>query len=528
VVNDDLRNYIYEERARGKYPEEIARNLLVAGWQEADVIQAIEQSQAVETNTQNISERSVPSRFLSPTGITLLFAMISLVFGGTSIYLWQDRLDLAATNSQKVRDFYAKLAESQVAFTDAGEMVFPDEQRFLVKKAEYIKDGTDFIEADLRLMRLTLYDKGVASATIPILTKGKERSWWETPTGDYKVLGKTSVGYSSIGNVWMPYSIQFYGNYLIHGWPYHDDGTPVPNGYSGGCIRLSTDDAKTVFNFARVEMPILVLEDNETPKFGALTPTATDLAPPTVGARSFLIANLANGETLVEKRAEDPLPIASLTKLMTAIVAHEVIYLGRPIKVKPNMLASVAQVFYPEVGGRYIGLDLLYPLLMQSSNDTANVLAGFLGEGIFVRDMNTKAWSLNMQDTRFADPSGMSANNISTADDLAKLLQYIYYKRPFLFDISKGVAFENVGAIKIGDTIPVRDLKNVNEFIGEPGLIGVKNGETGAARQTMVTVWGMHTDNGDVPVAIVVLGSEDRKRDTEILLNWLKKNFSVL
>jgi len=291
---------------------------------------------------------------------------------------------------------------------------------------------------------------------------------------------------------------------------------------------MSTKDAKVVFDFAKVGMPILVLEEKEERTFGVLTPNATDAVLPPIGAKAFLVTDLSSGETILEKRADEKFPIASLTKLMTAVVAHEVIYLGRSIKVTPNMLASVSQIFYPDVGERYIGMDLLYPLLMQSSNDTAKVLSGFIGEDTFVHNMNAKAASLQMTDSQFADSSGISASNISTTYDIAKLLQYIYYKRPFLFDISKGVAFENVGLIQIGDTIPISDLKNVNEFIGSPDLIGVKNGETTAARQTMTTVWNIHTAQGDLPIAIIVLGSEDRKGDTEVLLQWLKSNFSVL
>ena len=525
MITDELRKYVRDARAFGKSSDEITKDLLIAGWQEIDVHQVLQEFQTMAQETK--PQTHIARRFTQST-VTLALIGIVFVLGGTSVYLWQDRLNLADTNSQKVREFYAQLAQSQIAFTDAGEMVFPDEQKFLTKKAEYIENETSFIEADLRAMRLTLYENGVQGKTMQILTKGKERSWWETPTGDYKVLGKAATAYSSIGNVWMPYSIQFYGNYFIHGWPYHDDGTPVPQGYSGGCIRLATDDAKVVFDFARVGTPILVLENHEEHAFGALTPKAVTLAPPIVSAKSFLIADLSSGETILEKRPEEPLPVASLTKLMTAVVAHEVIYLGRPIKVTSNMLANVSQIFYPTIGERYIGLDLLYPLLMQSSNDTANVLSGFLGEGTFVHDMNAKASSLEMSDTQFADASGVSAENISTAYDLAKLLQYIYYKRPFLFDISRGVAFENVGLIKLGDTIPIADLKNVNEFIGSPDLIGVKNGETTAARQTMTTVWNIHTTEGDIPVAIIVLGSEDRKRDTETLLRWLKDNFAVL
>ena len=525
MITDELRKYVHDARTSGKSPEEIARDLLVAGWQETDVMQVI---QELRQGEQTSKPQKRQARLLAQPAVTFVLAGVVIALSVTSFYLWEDRLDLADTNSQRVRDFYAQLAQSQIAFTDAGEMVFPDEQKFLTKKAEYIENKMDFVEADLRTMHLTLYESGVAKQTLDILTKGKEKSWWETPTGDYKVLGKSTLAYSSIGNVWMPYSIQFYGNYLIHGWPYYDDGTPVSQGYSGGCIRLATNDAKTVFDFVKVGTPVLILENHEEHSFGMLTPRATDLAPPVVNAKSFLVVNLSSGETILEKRTEEPLPIASLTKLMTAVVAHEVIYLGRPIKVTSNMLASVAQTFYPTVGSRYIGLDLLYPLLMQSSNEAAGMLAGFLGEETFVHNMNAKASSLEMSDTRFADASGMSAENISTTHDLTKLLQYIYYKRPFLFDISKGVVFENVGLIQLGDTIPIANLKNVNEFIGNPDLIGVKNGETTAARQTMATVWNIHTAEGNVPVAIIVLGSEDRKRDTETLLRWLKANFVVL
>ena len=527
MVTDELRAYVQKSLALGKSAEDVQKALLAVGWQEVDVHQALHELEAArppgqsgQSNAQGVGHALQTLAYPALIGVVLL--------SGATFYLWQDRLNLADTNDQKVREFYTQLAQSQIAFTDAGEIVFPDEQKFLTQKNEYLQGKTNFIEADLRTMQLTLYESGVATETLKILTKGKERSWWETPTGNYKVLGKSVNAYSSIGNVWMPYSIQFYGNYLIHGWPYHDDGTPVPQGYSGGCIRLSTEDAKTVFDFAKVGIPILVLENQEERTFGTLTPTAASAALPPISAKSFLITDLSSGEVIVEKRAEEKLPVASLTKLMTAVVAHEVIYLGRPIKVTPNMLASVAQIFYPTIGERYIGLDLLYPLLMQSSNDTASVLSGFLGDETFVRNMNAKAASLQMTDTTFTDASGISAGDLSTAYDLAKLLQYIYYKRPFLFDITKGVAFENVGLIKIGDTVPIPDLKNVNEFIGDPDLIGVKNGETTAARQTMATVWNVHTAGGDVPIAIVVLGSENRKGDTEVLLRWLKANFAVL
>lgn len=525
MITNELREYIRQSFISGIAAEEIQQKLLGVGWQESDIRGAFQELGIVMQQPQSSSTRKAKTvKILSY--FILVTAVIAL--SGTAIYLWRDRIDLSHTNAQKVREFYAHLAKSQISFTDAGKIVFPDEQRFLTQKAEYLRATESFIEIDLRTMQLSLYENGIPIKTVKVLTKGKEGSWWETPTGNYRVLGKLINTFSSIGNVWMPYSIQFYGNYFIHGWPHYDDGTPVPPGYAGGCIRLSNEDAQTVFNFVKAGMPVLVLEDYLEHNFGLLLTKATDAILPPVSARSFLVYNLASGEVILEKKANEQLPIASLTKLMTAVVAHEVIYLGRSIRVSPQMMASISQIFRPTIGEHYLGIDLLYPLLVQSSNDAAKILSGFIGDEVFVSNMNAKATSLQMEDTNFADASGISDQNISTAYDIAKLLQYIYYKRPFLFDISKGVAFENVGLIKIGDTVNISDLQNFNEFIGSSDLIGVKNGETSAAGQTIATAWNIHTAQGQVPVAIIVLGSEDRKKDTDILLNWLNGNFSVL
>lgn len=524
MITEELKKYIQDSFASGKTIEDIYKALLDNGWQEVDIRKTFQDLGIIKDQQNQPLNKARAKRLF----VYSIFICIIVLLSGAIFYLWRDRLDLSNINTQKVREFYTQLAQSQISFADTGEMVFPDEQKFITQKMEYIQSKNNFIEANLRTMELTLYENGVANKVVEILTKGKEKSWWETPTGNYKVLGKSINSFSSIGNVWMPYGIQFYGNYFIHGWPYYDDGTPVAQSYSGGCIRLSTEDAKVVFNFAKTGTPILVLENNKNDNFGILNAKATNAVFPSISTEAFLITDLSSGEVLLEKKAEEKLPIASLTKLMTGVVAHEIIYLGRSIKVTSSMLASVSQTFQPIVGERYIGLDLLYPLLMQSSNESAQILSGFLGDDVFVKNMNAKAISLQMTDTQFSDASGISAQNISTAYDISKLLQYIYYKRPFLFDIGKGIAFDNVGLIKIGETIDIPNLKNVNEYIGSPDLIGVKNGETSAAKQILVSVWNIHTSQGDVPVAIIVLGSENRKNDSDILLKWLKDNFAVI
>ncbi|HEY4514955.1 MAG TPA: L,D-transpeptidase family protein [Candidatus Paceibacterota bacterium] len=458
----------------------------------------------------------------------VMLVILVFVLGVSTIYLWQNRLDLADTNNTRVQEFYAKIAEANVSFTDAGEMIFPDEQEFLSKKEQYLRDKTSFVEANLRYMKMTLYTDGTAETIVDIITKGKEGSWWETPTGDYEALAKSGTAWSSIGNVWMPYSIQFYGNYFIHGWPYHDDGTLVPAGYSGGCIRLATEDAKVVYDFIEEGMPILVLEDQSSVGLGFIENVDGEIvSPPAVMAKSFLVSDISTGRSLLEKLPSEQTQISSLARLMTAVVAHEIIYLGRSIKVTESMMAGALTAFAPTLGTSYTGLDLLYPLLMQNSPDSANILSGYVGDKRFVRNMNFKANSLGMFDTKFTNPTGDGEENISSATDLAKLLQYIYFKRSFLFDITKGKSFDNVGSIRIGDTVNIANLNNENSFSNDPDLIGAIMGSESLSDTSMLSVWNVNTANSVEPVSIVVLDSHDAKGDTEALLTWVKASYGT-
>lgn len=536
MMTEDLKNYILESFNSGKTKEEIISTLLKVSWPISDIEEAlcIVQSQQ-KISFENQINKKIEIDFKNKKNINnsfrlsyIIFFIIIGILSGTIFLLLQDRINLNEINSKKTREFYTHIAKSQISFTNAGDMVFPDEQKFLTQKQEFILNKESFIDINLRDMKLVLYENGSQIKEMQILTKGKIGSWWETPTGNYKVLRKEVNHFSSIGKVWMPYSLQFYGNYFIHGWPYYDNGSPVLSSYSGGCIRLSNHDAETVFNFAKNNMPVLVLEDKETENFGTLKPKAKNASLPVISASAFLIFDIASSEIILEKNINKKLSIASLTKLMTAVVAHELIYLGRPIKALLQTPSNVYQSFQISEGHYYNGFDLLYPLLMQSSNDAAKTLASFLGEQNFVRDMNIKAKSLGVNDTHFDDSSGISSENTSTAYDISKLLQYIYYKRRFIFDISKGKEFNNVGFIKIGDTINIRDLKNFNEFSDAPNLIGMKNGETTAAGQTIATVWNFSASNGNIPVGIIILGSKDRVEDTKNLLKWFKNNFEIL
>ncbi len=355
------------------------------------------------------------------------------------------------------------------------------------------------------------------------MTKGREGSWWETPSGFYKILLKEVNKFSSIGGVWMPYSMQFFGNFFIHGWPYYPNGKPVASSYSGGCIRLSTDDAKEIFNFAYKNMPVLIFETENQNNLVLIEKEENflknlnffDFKLPTISASSALVLNLDTGLIYLNKNGGQILPIASLTKLMTAVVVSELIYLERELKVDFNN-----EIFKNK---SYSAFDLLYPLLMQSSNEVAELFSRYLGEKNFINYMNEKAKALNMYETNFLDASGKSDENVSTVFDLAKLAKYIFEKRNFIFSMSLGKKFDYFGNVSLFN------IKNFNEFVDKENLLGVKNGYTKLAKETLLTLWRLKNNNFNFEgnFLIIVLGSEDRKKDTIEILTWLKNNFQL-
>ena len=92
----------------------------------------------------------------------------------------------------------------------------------------------------LNTMSLELRDGTTVIETLPLLSKGKPGSYYETMGGVYTNDYKVPLHFSSIGHVYMPYSVHLFGNYFIHGVPYYPNGKEVSSTYSGGCIRLTT------------------------------------------------------------------------------------------------------------------------------------------------------------------------------------------------------------------------------------------------------------------------------------------------
>lgn len=382
-----------------------------------------------------------------------------------------------------------------------------------------------FIKADLSGMRLRLYEDGGILEEFDILSVGKKGTAWETPVGDYKVETKEDNHFSTIGSVWMPYSVQFFGNFFVHGWPYYPGGSPVPRGFSGGCIRLLTDDAKKVYGFAKPGMPFLVTGDfygkNETAEGEPRYFFKSNAPFPQISAKAFLVADLDNGVIVKEKRKNEKLPIASITKLMTALVSLEAINQYLQAIVSENAISAYGDAGSLKAGEKITVEDLIYPLLLESSNDAAVVLAEQLGERNFIRLMNEKAFSAGFYGTYFKDSSGLSPENVSTAEDLFRLAKYLFNSKRYILEVTKKKQFE----LKDGNDKIVHSWFNVSKFTGEKGFLGGKTGYTDEARETAVEIFSLPlSEFSSRNIVIVVLGSENREGDVFAILNWLKQN----
>ncbi|PIR98345.1 MAG: hypothetical protein COT88_02135 [Candidatus Colwellbacteria bacterium CG10_big_fil_rev_8_21_14_0_10_41_28] len=381
-------------------------------------------------------------------------------------------------------------------------------------KNSFIAQGATFIESDLSEMKIRFYENGEMKEELPIISKGREGSWWETPAGLYKVKGKEENHFSSFGNVYMPWSMPFQGNFFIHGWPYYPDGTPVAQGYSGGCIRLSDDAAKRIYELASVGTPILVFEEDfkqDAYKYQVLGSS--------INAENYLAADLKNNFVFAEKDASEEVSIASITKLMTALVATEYINIEKEISITNDMLVytSIPRL---KAGQSLSVFNLLYPLLMESSNEAGVAIASILGEDRFVELMNEKAKAIGMNNSTFADPNGASANNKSTAEDLFKLAKYLYNNRSFVLDISKGEARDSVYGPPVWT-----GLDNFNIFAEDEEFVGGKVGMTNAAGETAISIFDMKFGVETRPIVVMVLGSNDREGEVKEIVAHIRANY---
>lgn len=448
-----------------------------------------------------LSASAQGNKSLAKTAIAFMF-MLLMLGGYFSLQILPGWTAVEAVEMPAVVVNYNNATQQKVL--SLGPEPLLSQPNFFADTITALKDAEEaFIEADLSAMKLRYHASGAVQFETDILAKGKEGSWWETPAGLYQIELKKDNHFSSFGQVYQPWSMVFQGNFFIHGWPEYEDGTPVPEGYSGGCIRLATDEAEKLFALVAVDTPVLVYEEDFVGDSFQYEPNVPELT-----ARHYLVTDIHNNIVLAGENIEAVVPIASITKLMTALIAAEYINLERTVRISPE---KYVDTLIPRLSWRYQAsmYSLLQLLLVESSNEAAEVIASVIGRDQFISHMNDKAQALGMHNTVFADPSGLDDGNVSSPADMVRLLQYLHNNRSFILKLTKDADLPT--AYISGEFDPLTNFNTIEEL---DNVIGGKVGETLAAGQTAAALHVITANGGEERViAIVVLGSEDRSGD---------------
>ncbi|MCA1682569.1 MAG: D-alanyl-D-alanine carboxypeptidase [Actinobacteria bacterium] len=245
-------------------------------------------------------------------------------------------------------------------------------------------------------------------------------------------------------------------------------------------------------------------------------------ALPQVHARAYLVADGQTGQVLAHYRERARVPIASLTKLMTVLLAVERARLGDVVTVAPAAAGVGESSVDLRPGERITVRDLIEAALIQSANDAADALAYHIGRGSqerFVTMMNTRARQLGLSDTHYVRPDGLDASgHVSSARDVTKLARLLM-RRPVIRSIVR----------RQRDTISGgRVLHTWNDLLSSfPGVIGVKTGHTSAAGWNEAAA----VDRRGVAIYGTILGSPDRSTrnaDLTALLRWALSRYRRL
>ncbi|MBX4187096.1 MAG: D-alanyl-D-alanine carboxypeptidase [Candidatus Doudnabacteria bacterium] len=248
---------------------------------------------------------------------------------------------------------------------------------------------------------------------------------------------------------------------------------------------------------------------------------ALNLSSPELTAKSAVAYDLDSGTVLYSKNLDDKLPIASLTKLMTALVTVNRANTEAEVTISKNDLTQVGSTVGLVEGEKIKVSELLKAMLIPSGNDAALALADFVSgtPEKFAEQMNEEARKLNLTNTNFSNPVGWDSfaekENFSNALDMIKVTE-AFLQHENLREIA-GTKQATVSSV---DGKFSHHLRTTNQLLlDDPNVQGVKTGFTSKALGNLIVLYNY---NG-TRVLSVILDSQDREQDSLKLLDWVFK-----
>lgn len=237
-------------------------------------------------------------------------------------------------------------------------------------------------------------------------------------------------------------------------------------------------------------------------------------------AKSSIVMDLDSGRVLYENNADEERLIASITKIMTCIIALEEGDLDKEIKAGDEILKMYGTSIYLELNEKMKLIDLLYGLMLRSGNDASVVIAKAVAgtEEEFVKMMNEKAKEIGMTNTTFSNPHGLDeeTKNYSTARDMAILSRYAYKNKTY----RKIIGTEEYRVKTLNKSyLWYNRMKLLGDY---KYCTGGKNGYTPSAGKTLVTTH----KKGDLKITVVTLYDNDEYNNHERLAEYAFDNYS--
>lgn len=216
------------------------------------------------------------------------------------------------------------------------------------------------------------------------------------------------------------------------------------------------------------------------------TPARADASAPDVSAKAAILICADNGEVVFEKNADTRLPMASTTKIMTALVAIENADIDGTVEIPPEAVGTEGSSVYLHEGELLTLRELLYAMLLESANDAAAAIAIHVAGSIekFADMMNGKAAELSLFDTSFENPHGLDGKaHYTTARDLARLTAHALDNSVF-----RSIVSTYKTTIPLNGSEGTRSLVNHNKLLKNyEGCIGVKTGYTKKSGRCLVS-----------------------------------------
>jgi D-alanyl-D-alanine endopeptidase (penicillin-binding protein 7) len=262
---------------------------------------------------------------------------------------------------------------------------------------------------------------------------------------------------------------------------------------------------------------VLVLACLVLAPLAAAKPAATE--GPQLRSNALLVVDAGTSDVLLARNAAAPTAIASITKLMTALVVLDG---AQPLEETVTIAADEVRATRGnpsrlQPGARLTRADLLHLALMASENRAAHALARSYPGGVAacVAAMNRKAAALGMRRTRFADPTGLSAGNVSTPEDLARLVDAAA-RDPVIREFSTDPAH----TVRVGRQLV--EFRNTDHLVRDPGwdIVVQKTGFTHEAGRCLV----LKANVDGRPLVMVLMdsvGKYSRFADARRIRKWL-------